>query len=203
MVNNMVKGNFAHVVGTFNLAERTGTIDYVTPVNVATESSDLKDEGIHLIGEDAAKKLLFDKVVNPQRNSCAPDTQKGTFEEFVPVSPQLRSIRLAIGGSTAAEFSRGAKSAPGAITFSAPNLDKPNRLSLDAIVAVPTSQGVTYAVQAKAEGSDHWQTLAVGLPTPNTNVDVNQFPGAKSVDVRILQSDGFSETEVFRDTKTF
>jgi hypothetical protein len=54
-----------------------------------------------------------------------------------------------------------------------------------------------------AEGASNWQTLAIGLPSPTTHVDVNQFPGAKSVRIRVLESDGFSEDKIFEETKTF
>ncbi len=201
MTEGVVTGSFAHVVGTFDLAQRTGTIDYVTPVRVATETADLEDEGIRLVGEDEAKQKLFDKVVNPQRNSCAPHAQRGTFEEFVPISPSLRRIALLIKGAVAAEFVRGSATPGGAVAFGAPNADAPNRFALTAGGGMAPAPGVTYSVQAKPEGGMAWQTIAVGLKTPSTEVDVNQFPGAKSVAVRVLQSDGFSETEIFHGTK--
>jgi hypothetical protein len=203
MVEGVEKGTFAHVVGTFDLTQKTGTIDYVTPVRTAVDSSDVQDEGIHLIGQNEAGKQLFDQVVNPQRNSCAPNAQAGTFEEFVPVTPDLRSIILRIGGSIAAEFSRGNPAAPGAIAFGASSPDAPHKLALDNPAGPAPAPGVTYTVQAKADQDRNWQTLAVGLPTPTMELDVNQFPGAKSVNVRVLRTDGFSETEVFKATKDF
>jgi len=203
MATGIIKGQFAHVVGTFDLAQRGGTIDYVTPVGTATESADLEDQGIHLVGEDAAGNKLFEKPVNPQRNSCAPHAQRGTFEEFVPVSPRLNKIRLVIGESTAAEFRRGAQAAPAAISFGAQLPDAPHRLSLSPTGVAAAISGISYTVQAKPADAPHWQTLAVGLPTPHAEIDVNQFPGSKSVEVRVMKSDGFTEDEVFRDTKNF
>jgi len=50
---------------------------------------------------------------------------------------------------------------------------------------------------------NRWQTIGIGLFSPSTEVDVNQFPGAKAIELRVLQSDGFSEQEVFKETKTF
>ena len=204
MVQAVQKGDFAHVVGTFDLQQATGTIDYVTPVRVAADSVDVEDEGIHLVGENADHVRLFNKVVNPQRNSCAPQAKRGTFEEFVPVSPDLRTIKLMIADSVAAEFKRGdMAAAAGRIALGPASAETPHHLALSSAVAVAPTPGVTYVVQAKAENSDQWQTLAVGLPTPSAEVNVNQFPGAAKVDVRVLRSDGFSEAEVFRDTRTF
>jgi len=158
---------------------------------------------ITVVGEDAAGNKLFEKPVNPQRNSCAPHAQRGTFEEFVPVSPQLNKIRLVIGESTAAEFRRGAQAAPAAISFGAQLPDAPHRLSLSPTGVAAAISGISYTVQAKPADAPHWQTLAVGLPTPHAEIDVNQFPGSKSVEVRVMKSDGFTEDEVFRDTKNF
>jgi hypothetical protein len=202
MPTRIIRGSFAHVAGTFNLSDRSGTIDYVTPVKTATESADLENEGIHLIGEDQRQRQLFDRIVNPQRNSCAPHAEKGTFEEFVPVSPELHKIRLTIHGGTAAEFVRGQKTALAPMSLGAPDPNAPHKMPLVVPPGTGARPGITYSVQAKADNAP-WQTLAVGLAMPTAHVDVNQFPGAKKVEIRVLQSDGFSETEVFRDDKTF
>ena len=202
MATGTVRGTFAHVAGTFDLAETTGTIDYVTPVGSATESDDFEYGEIHLIGEDANRAKLFDKPVNPQRNSCAPHALKGTFDEFITVSSGLEHIRLTVKGVTAAEFTRGRPATGGALALGAPDPSAPHRLPLVASAGVGPASGVTYAVQARADGK-FWQTLAVGLPTPTTDVDLNQFPGAKDLEIRVLRSDGFDEAEVLHETKTF
>jgi len=194
------KADFAHGVGTFHLAKKTGTIDYVTPVHTATASLDMEDGRIHLVGQTETGQKLFDIPVNPQRNSCAPHAEEGTFEEFVPVSPDLRRIILYVDGSEAAEFSRGKAAGQRGITLGVSD-KMPNKLSLDAQAA--QAPGVTYKVQAKPAERNIWQTLAVGLPTPVTEVDVNQFPGSKSIEIRVLRSDGFSEAEIFKETKKF
>jgi hypothetical protein len=179
MSEGVITGAFAQVVGTFDLVAKSGTIDYVTPVRIATESADVEDEGIHLVGEDAAKQKLFDKIVNPQRNSCSPHAQKGTYEEFVPVSANLQRIELSINGAVVAEFTRGSATPSGGVAFGAASADAPHRVPLTTAAAAAPVRGVTYSVQAKPEGDAAWQTLAVGLPTPSTEIDVNQFPGRK------------------------
>jgi hypothetical protein len=201
----LTKKDFAHVVGTFDLAARKGTIDFVTPVRTAIDKPRLTDEGIHLIGENAAGGKLFDVQVNPQRNSCAPHAEQGTFEEYLPVTPELAVIRLTIRGDTVARFTRGTKPsvAAGALALGPPDPSRPNRLPLVATAEHAATPGVTYTVQAMAEGASSWQTLALGLKSPTTHVDVNQFPGAKSVRIRVLQSDGFSESQIFEETKKF
>lgn len=199
----VLDGSFAHVSGTFDLDRKKGTIDYVTPVKVAVRSEDFEDEGIELVGLDVSDQHIFDQKVNPQRNSCAPHAATGTFDEYVPVSPQLRRIKLMIKGTEAAQFARGASLPSGVVAMGGPNPASPNRFTLDSAHTLTPTPGVTYTVQAKAEHEPNWQTIAVGLPIPTTDIDVNQFPGAKSVSVRVLQSDGFSESKVFEDKKIF
>jgi hypothetical protein len=202
MPTGSTKGTFAHVAGTFDLANKTGTIDFVTPVSLATASNDFENEQIHLIGESRQESQLFDKPVNPQRNSCAPHASRGTYEEYIPVSPELARIRLTIDGVTAAQFLRGHGAAPGNLAFGSPNPAAPHRMSITATAPVKPAAAVTYTVLARADGAP-WRTVALGLPLPTADVDVNQFPGAKHLEIRVLQSDGFEETEVFRQVKSF
>lgn len=202
MPTGVTKGAFAHVAGTFDLVAKKGTIDYVTPVSVAAESNDFEDEHILLIGESAQQGQIFQKAVNPQRNSCAPQSTQGTFEEYVPVTPDLANLRLTIDGVTAAEFSRGQRSIPGNLALGPPNPSSPHRIPVKPAAAAKPALNVTYTVQAKADGAS-WQTVALGLPLPATDIDVNQFPGAKRLEIRVLQSDGFEESEVFRRLMTF
>ena len=69
MPTGVIKGAFAHVAGTFDLATKKGTIDYVTPVSMATGSNDFEEAHIRLVGEDKQDVRIFDIPVNPQRNS--------------------------------------------------------------------------------------------------------------------------------------
>jgi hypothetical protein len=202
MPTEVTKGAFAHVAGTFDLETKKGTIDFVTPVSLAAASNDFDNEHIHLIGESDQRGQLFDKPVNPQRNSCAPQGTKGTFEEYIPVSPNLAHIRLTIDGVTAAEFLRGQRAIPGTLSLGHPDPSAPHRMTIQQGTGAQPAANVTYTVQAKADGAQ-WRTVAVGLPLPSTDIDVNQFPGAKRLEIRVLQSDGFEESEVFRQVKVF
>ncbi|MER8408169.1 hypothetical protein NKH16_26470 [Mesorhizobium sp. M1307] len=203
MENELIFGQYAHVAGTFDLSAKSGTIDYVTPIKTAQRAAEAPTGTIHLIGESHDQKRLFDQVVHPQRNSCAPNAAQGTFEAVIPVNPSLGSIRLEIDGKIAAVFQRGQKVPAASLSLGPPDPARPHRVMVNAPPSQVASEGVTYTVQAKPGGSENWQTLAVGLPVPQTSLDVNQFPGAKSVEVRVLQSDGFSEEQIFQETKHF
>jgi hypothetical protein len=49
----------------------------------------------------------------------------------------------------------------------------------------------TYIVQVSTDNEKSWQTLAVGLATPEVTIDRNQFYGAENVLVRVIATDGF------------
>lgn len=202
MTETITQGAFAHVTGTFDLKEKTGSIDYVTPVSTATAFLAGGDDRVRVVGVDRNNTVLFNQPANPRRNSCAPDASSGAFEEYVPVCAELALIRLFVEGELAAEYRRGEPNS-GAIALGAPaaGAGAGHRLTLASGLA--PAPGVTYTVQARGSGQDRWQTIGIGLFSPSTEVDVNQFPGAKAIELRVLQSDGFSEQEVFKETKTF
>jgi hypothetical protein len=54
----------------------------------------------------------------------------------------------------------------------------------------------TYIVQISTDNGRTWQTLAVGLVTPEITIDRNQFYRAESLLVRVIATDGFRSSEV-------
>jgi hypothetical protein len=54
----------------------------------------------------------------------------------------------------------------------------------------------TYIVQVSTDDGRTWQTLAVGLSTPEVNIDRDQFRGAGNVLVRVIATDGFRRSVV-------
>jgi hypothetical protein len=51
-------------------------------------------------------------------------------------------------------------------------------------------------VQVSTDNGRTWETLAVGLPTPEVTIDRNQFYGAENVLVRVIATDGFRRSVV-------
>ena len=81
-----------------------------------------------------------------------------------------------------------------ALTLEAASAERPNRRLLRMLEQ--PREGVTYTVQVRPEGSQAWQTLAVGRNTSQTEIDRNQFPGSRSLDVRVIQTTGFDENVI-------
>ena len=56
MPSRMSDGSYAHVTGTFDLEQKTGTIDYMTPVKVAIKTIEFTEEKITISGMERRNK---------------------------------------------------------------------------------------------------------------------------------------------------
>jgi hypothetical protein len=54
----------------------------------------------------------------------------------------------------------------------------------------------TYAIQASTDGGQTWYTLGVGLTEPSTQIQKGQFEAGREVRLRILATDGFTQSVV-------
>lgn len=203
MASNPGESRWAQVLGAYDLEAGQAQITSVQPATSGARSLSGGEERVRVKGFNQTGDELFDLAVNPMQNSRAPRPNAGTFEEFILVTDDLKVIRLYIDGEEAADFVPGSP-APVAGTHlgSAPE-DRPHVIPLTG-AATSSATNVSYTIQARPNDDTLWQTIGIGLPTIEAGeIDINQFPGAKTIHVRILQNDGFSETEVYRDTITF
>ena len=72
-------------------------------------------------------------------------------------------------------------------------------MKINELAGLQPVSGVTYSVQVKPDNKETWDTIAVGRPTPQVDVDRNQFAGAKSATVRVLRTTGFDEDVIAED----
>ncbi|MEF2549476.1 hypothetical protein VQ045_20295 [Aurantimonas sp. E1-2-R+4] len=126
--------------------------------------------------------------------------RRAIIQQDVEVSSALSSIDLLYRGETLDSFrpdlapSAGAQALEG-MTLGPPQPGSEHRRTLEA-AGVEARKGVTYMVQAKPDNVNQWQTISVGQPTPKVSIDKNQFPGARSVEVRLVQNAGFTTQTV-------
>jgi len=73
-------------------------------------------------------------------------------------------------------------------------------LKFDELGGLQPAAGVTYSVQVKPDNKETWDTIAVSRPTPDVDVDRNQFAGAKRATIRVLRTTGFNEDVIAEDT---
>lgn len=193
---------WAQVVGTFDLAGPSGAITSIQPAAGVDKPIDGGIDRIHLKGMDKQDQVLFDVAVNPLINSCSPDLDRGTFEEYIPLDRGLVRVGLYIDGNEVGGFAPGRPPKAPAIALGAPTAEAPHRLPMTS--SAPPAENVSYTIQARPTDDTIWQTVAIGLPTIDLGeVDINQFPDAADLEIRVLQSDGFNEREVFREVKSF
>ncbi|OWK22199.1 hypothetical protein AJ88_15805 [Mesorhizobium amorphae CCBAU 01583] len=99
MERKMEYGDWAQVVGTYDLKARRGTLLSMLPTKVAFASKDGGEDRAHLKGFDENEKVLFDLAVNPMTASCGVQGKDRMFEEYVPVTPALAQVKLFIDGA--------------------------------------------------------------------------------------------------------
>jgi hypothetical protein len=205
----IVRGKQIHVVGTVDLDKKSGKIRYVNPAEVGlglasgaapgNRNVDVPEKVVLQL-EDAAGAVLssVDALVRlGTRGDSA--GRVGLIQEDIPYVANVKRIRLMLDGKELDVFEGGglpaAISPNASIALSGAAPGQPNRVPLAAAPAA-AEPGITYTVQARPSPSDAWHTLAVGRPTPAIDIDFNQFPNAKQLQVRVLRTNGFDEAVV-------
>lgn len=202
MARRMEYGDWAQVIGTFDLEARRGQILSMLPTKVAFASLEGGEERVRLKGFGPSDQVLFDLAVNPMTTSCGVQGSERMFEEYVPVTAALEYLRLFVDGTEASGYAPGSTPPAPEISFAAPAVEKLHRIPLTADAA--PEPNVSYILQVRPEGDSRWHTMAVGLPRPDAaDIDVNQFPGASALEVRILQNNGKETSEVFHERRAF
>ncbi|MFO1323637.1 MAG: hypothetical protein U1F15_06195 [Burkholderiales bacterium] len=203
----IVREKMIHVVGTVDLDHRTGQIRYVNPaeVGIRSEAGAAKrnaefPEKVVLQLEDAAGAVLASVEALVRLGSRSENAGRvGLIQEDVPYAPNVKRIRLLLDGQQLDVFEGGgppaAVDANAGIALAGAAPGAPNRVAMGAAPA-SAEAGITYTVQARPADAKSWLTLAVGQRTPKIDIDFNQFPNAKRLDVRVLRTNGFDEAVV-------
>jgi hypothetical protein len=203
MARKMDYGDWAQVLGTFDLGSRSGAISSMLPTKVAFASKEGGEQRVRLRGFNATGSTLFDLAVNPLTPSCAPPTSERMFEEFVPVTPDLERVELFIDDKRASEYVPGSPQPKGNFGLAtAAAVDGGHRIPVTSDAAPEAN--VSYLVQARPDGDERWHTMAAGLSQPDlASIDINQFPGASALNVRVLRTNGLETSEVFQERRDF
>jgi hypothetical protein len=200
------QGRFVNVVASVDLTSGDGDILYVTPSTTSIKPDGKPSNDFQLVAYDEngselnrVSPFLRLSASTPQAGPMPANT-KALIQEDMPAVSGTQRIVLLYKGQVKSEFRAGKSSAEkGGAMLGPPLPNQGNRRAASS--DVEAEEGVTYAVQVKAENSARWNTIAVGQKTPAFEVDRNQFPGAKKAVVRVLRSTGveqtiFSEDEV-------
>jgi hypothetical protein len=201
-------GAFVHVVATVNKTGGTGKIMYVNP-SVSTVASDAApDKDVELAIYDDNGKEIYREPVVVRRSSDEPDRPNdvGLIQADLPRMPEMKSVRLLLGGKEISVYEGGPK-LPGAAGAQMMGLalgGNPSAsrrpLKINEIAGMQPVAGVTYSVEVKPDNKEFWETIAVSQPTPEIDFDRNQFAGARRATIRVLRTTGFDEDVIAEDT---
>lgn len=208
-----------HVVGTLDLAARTGKLLYINPSTaqasaypgnrnagaVPPAASSPEDTGFELGVEDnQGHQLLRLKpaILMPSDDS---DGNAALIDVTLPHVEGMARVVLLYDGKPVDIFEAGTPQTAGAAArdlerglsmgASPPGHPDKRSMSMGEDHRLP-EKGVSYTIQVRPTGERIWQTIAVGRSTPDFVIDRNQFPGAEGATVRVLRSTGFEDTVV-------
>lgn len=183
-----------HVVARVNLTRQQGQIKYVHPVRAQQSEAAGITGQVRLRFINANGDLLNEYLVPVKLDSDSdtPGEMTGLVDCILTAGPEATTVELVISEKAVDKFQGG--EAVNEIK-SVKKLTEPHALGLawEHDLEADT-RGTTYTVQASTDEGRNWFTVAVGLMTPEFRFDPKQFPGAKKVYIRILATNGFTET---------
>jgi hypothetical protein len=203
-------GRFVNVIARIDRVAQTGTILYVNPVGVTLPPSPplaggaaSRFYGFALSLQDVAGRELARLPAAVQVSGCGTEVPAtALIQQDVPAEPGLAQFVLLLGereldrftaGPAAADLDQGmAPLRPAAIVPGAAT--KPHRLPLHVEPLPQRALGVSYTAQVRVEGTSDWNTIAVGADLPRIDLDRNQFADADTVAVRILRTNGLTDS---------
>jgi hypothetical protein len=182
------------VVGTFNRADHSGSFVAVQPAREENLPTERPESALTVVVEDAGGKRLTEVPVDPEFGSCDDIVDQGTFQSFLELPAEATTLRLLHEGRELSFFKSPDRAAMAAESF---GLGPRHGHSVALAHRTPADPNATYTLQAREKGASIWQTLDIGLARPDVGVvDINQFPGAHAIEVRVLKSSGFTSEEI-------
>jgi len=192
-----MSNNWIQVVGIYNRVDNSGEFIGIQPAENVNAPQNLPNTQLVISVENEGGEHLGRVPVTPNYGSCNDVVNEGTFQTFIELPINTSVLRLLHDGQQLAIYR-----APILSPTSSP---ESFGLGVRTDHSVPLTQSSsaepnsTYTVQARERGSSIWQTLDIGLDRPDKGVlDLNQFPGAAVIEVRVLKSSGFKTTEIDR-----
>ncbi len=184
------------VVGTVNLTRRTGAIRYINPLERARGTKDAGHDAVLRVSNGAGKALGdFPVAVRLDSEIMPGEEIQGIIDAVIEVDGSARLIELLVGDDVVDRHPIGG-GAPRMRALRAESLPLGMRVEGEAAEA----EGLTYTVQVSADDGGSWQTVAIGLKTPSTEVDRSQFPPGQPLKVRVIASNGLERSVVMTDT---
>ena len=188
------------VVGVFDSQEKTGEIFGLQPAPTEHDNPVAEGTDLSLAVLDQNEDVLSEVAVKPEFGSCGDEVQVGTFQVFVEAPADARSVSLRFKGEEISRMAPGP--AEQAVEHFGLGAREAHVVPLEQ--SGPADPNATYTLQAREKGTNIWETIDIGLDRPDAGrVDLNQFPGAGAIEVRVLKSSGFDSVEIDRSEIDF
>ena len=186
--------NLISVVATVNLTKEEGKIEYVNPLPQGEASRTQLDSPVVLRVKGADEQVLqeYQVGVKPLSIDSPEGDRLGLLNAVLAVDTDARAIELIVAGHTVDTFR--ASAIPPDVQGVRVDTER-HPLSIAWETDAETDDH-TYTVQVSTDNGRTWQTLAVGLTTPEVGIDRDQFYGAENVLVRVIATDGFRSSVV-------
>ena len=198
---NMARENSVNVVATINLTQRTSKIRHVNPVSrpLTPAPAGGTNVEIRILGDQ--DQTLETLRVPVKLNTCskASGDQIGIIDAVIPWHPEGRQLQLLIDGQVVDSF-RG-----GTTTPEVSNLRRESTTESAISFAWDAaedeeSRNVKYNIQSSIDDGKTWQTIAVGHPSSQLDIDRSQYLPGSRVTVRVIATDGFTNKIISTET---
>lgn len=195
----MATGDFINVVGTVNLTRKIGKIRYVNLVTNVLAPATGGDGYVLLRTKSANDQLLGEFPVRVKLNTCSNrrKEQTGIVDVVIPSHPGARALELVIGGQVVDAY-RAAAVPPDLSNLRGPG-GGGDVMAFAWDVADSEGINIFYNIQVSTDNGHSWQTVAVGLTSPDVEIDRSQFAPGTEVTVRVTATDGFTSKVVTSD----
>ncbi|MFO0941759.1 MAG: hypothetical protein U0930_13465 [Pirellulales bacterium] len=182
------------VVARVNPRTQQGSIRFVHPIEQGHQLTNVPDSPFVLRLRDANGSVLQDYPVPFKQDSdCDPEGDGGgLIDAIIPSMEGIQRIELLLHGKMLGEFSVGGTPKPIPKISTASAADAMS-MSWEGEAELQDS-GLSYVVQASTDDGASWFTVAVGLKTPKFTCTAKDFPGAKKVQLRLLSTNGLTQT---------
>ena len=207
-MNDTETTRLAHVVATIDKTEGSGSILYVNPSNVRSggaEASGAATGDTALVLRDAGGAEICRVHPEVRYDACAEHEPHvlGLIQQDLELPEGVAEIELVRDGQVLDTFhpEEPVPAPDVAADLALAPSGAGHRRDFGA-AHVPSRKDVTYLIQARPDNEQEWHTLSIGQRTPEFQIDRNQFPGATSVSVRVIQNAGFSRRTVDERTIT-
>lgn len=184
------------VVGIFDSLSKTGAILGVQPAR-APKSEIRETSDTKLVALGATGEALSETAVIPEYGSCGDEADVGSFQTFVDLPHATQSLSLQHLGAETSRFAPDVSAASAEGESFGLSLHAGHSATLEPVS--PSATNASYILQAREKGTTIWETLDIGLESPDASpVDLKQFPDADVIEVRVLKSTGFESVEIDR-----